>query len=215
MINAINDTFMPGLLKRYPGIEHGLEGASLEEQKTLSKLSQAGLLALFMIYALIAIPLRSYTQPFIIMSIIPFGLIGAVFGHGVLGLNLSMLSIYGLIALAGVLVNDSLILVDFINRGRHAGMLLREAVLEAGVSRFRAIILTSLTTFLGLVPILLEKSLQAQFVIPMAVSLGFGILFATVITLFLIPALYMMLDDLVVVRQRVWRRPATTVSAKG
>ncbi|GAA4649219.1 efflux RND transporter permease subunit [Kistimonas scapharcae] len=205
VIDDINNVFMPEMLKRYPGIEHGLEGASLEEQKTLSKLSQAGLLALFMIYALIAIPLRSYTQPFIIMSIIPFGLIGAVFGHGVLGLNLSMLSIYGLIALAGVLVNDSLILVDFINRGREAGMRLRDAVLQAGENRFRAIILTSLTTFLGLVPILLEKSLQAQFVIPMAVSLGFGILFATVITLFLIPALYMMLDDLAAIRQRVWQ----------
>ncbi|OQX39104.1 MAG: hypothetical protein B0D91_02370 [Oceanospirillales bacterium LUC14_002_19_P2] len=205
VIDDINNVFMPEMLKRYPGIEHGLEGASLEEQKTLSKLSQAGLLALFMIYALIAIPLRSYTQPFIIMSIIPFGLIGAVFGHGVLGLNLSMLSIYGLIALAGVLVNDSLILVDFINRGREAGMRLRDAVLQAGENRFRAIILTSLTTFLGLVPILLEKSLQAQFVIPMAVSLGFGILFATVITLFLIPALYMMRDDLATVRHRVWQ----------
>ena len=143
-----------------------------------------------------AIPLRSYAQPLIIMSVIPFGTIGALAGHLILGIPVSMTSYFGIIALAGVVVNDSLILVDFINRARDAGIPLKDAVKDAARSRFRAIMLTSLTTFLGLAPItLFETSLQAQLVIPMAASLAFGILFATVITLFLIPSLYLILDD--------------------
>ncbi len=195
IIKDVRNEFIPELLSRYPGITDSLGGASLEEQQIQKKMMNAAVFALFLIYALIAIPLRSYSQPLIIMSIIPFGLIGAVFGHVILDISLSMMSIFGLIALSGVLVNDSLILVDFINKGRAEGVRLMDAVLRAGTARFRAIILTSLTTFLGLVPITLESSLQAQFVIPMAVSLGFGILFATVITLFLIPSLYLVLND--------------------
>jgi multidrug efflux pump subunit AcrB len=155
----------------------------------------ASIAALFLIYALIAIPLHSYTQPLIIMSVIPFGLIGAVFGHILLGKAISMFSLFGLIALAGVVVNDSIILVDFINRARRAGVSAYEAVITSGKERFRAIILTSLTTAAGLMPIMLETSLQAQFVIPMAISLSFGIIFATVITLFLIPSLYLLQED--------------------
>jgi multidrug efflux pump subunit AcrB len=152
--------------------------------------------AVFLIYALMAIPLKSYAQPLIIMSVIPFGTIGALIGHLILGIPVSMTSYFGIIALAGVVVNDSLILVDFINRGRRAGVALSEAVKTAAKSRFRAILLTSLTTFLGLAPIaIFETSLQAQLVVPMAASLAFGILFATVITLFLIPSLYLILDD--------------------
>jgi multidrug efflux pump subunit AcrB len=143
-----------------------------------------------------AIPLKSYSQPLLIMSVIPFGAIGALAGHLLLGLPVSMLSFFGIIALAGVVVNDSLILVDFVNRGMNEGRARLDAVMRAAKSRFRAISLTSLTTFLGLAPIVLfEKSLQAQIVIPMATSLAFGILFATVITLFLIPCLYLILDD--------------------
>ena len=143
-----------------------------------------------------AIPLKSYAQPLIIMSVIPFGMIGALLGHLILGLPVSMTSYFGIIALAGVVVNDSLILVDFVNRERDAGTPIDQAVKHAAKTRFRAILLTSLTTFLGLAPIaIFETSLQAQLVVPMAASLAFGILFATVITLFLIPALYLILDD--------------------
>jgi multidrug efflux pump subunit AcrB len=127
--------------------------------------------------------------------VIPFGVVGAALGHILTGQAFSMFSTYGIIALAGVVVNDSLILVDFVNRAREEGVPLREAVIRSGTERFRPVMLTSLTTFLGLVPILLERSLQAQFIIPMATSLAFGILFATVITLFLIPALYIAIGD--------------------
>ena len=151
----------------------------------------ASVAALFLIYALIAIPLHSYGQPLLIMSVIPFGIIGAVIGHVIMGMDLSMFSMFGIIALAGVVVNDSLIMVDFINKARVAGVPMRQAVIDSGTLRFRAIMLTSFTTAAGLMPIMLENSLQAQFVIPTAVSLSFGIIFATVITLFLIPALYM------------------------
>jgi multidrug efflux pump subunit AcrB len=146
-------------------------------------------------YVLIAIPLRSYWQPLIIMSVIPFGIIGAIGGHIILGLNLSIMSMCGLVALAGVVVNDSLVLVDYVNRhrGKHP---MRQAAVEAGGKRFRAIMLTSLTTFAGLMPMLLETDIQALFLVPMAVSLGFGILFATFITLFLVPCIYLMLDDI-------------------
>jgi multidrug efflux pump subunit AcrB len=150
---------------------------------------------LFLIYALIAIPLHSYVQPMIIMSVIPFGLIGAVFGHILMGRAISMFSLFGLIALAGVVVNDSLILIDFINKARLEGLSAREAVIRSGTERFRPIILTSLTTAAGLMPIMLETSMQAQMLIPMAISLSFGIIFATIITLFLIPSLYLLQGD--------------------
>jgi len=195
IIEEISEDYMPGLLSRYPGVQYSLEGASLEETEFIRNISVASIAALFLIYALIAIPLHSYTQPLIIMSVIPFGLIGAVFGHILLGKAISMFSLFGLIALSGVVVNDSIILVDFINRARRAGSSVYEAVITSGKERFRPIILTSLTTAAGLMPIMLETSLQAQFVIPMAISLSFGIIFATIITLFLIPSLYMLQED--------------------
>ncbi len=130
------------------------------------------------------------------MSVIPFGVIGAILGHWILGLSVSVLSLFGIIALSGVVVNDSLVMVDFVNQARRDGVELRQAVMDAGIKRFRAIMLTSLTTFLGLVPIVTETSLQAQLIIPMAVSLAFGILFATVITLVLVPTLYVVLEDM-------------------
>jgi multidrug efflux pump subunit AcrB len=197
IIGEISDTFIPELLSRHPGVGYGLEGASLEQVEFIRNITVATIAALFLIYALIAIPLRSYVQPLIIMSIIPFGLIGAVIGHYVMGVAISMFSLFGLIALAGVVVNDSLIMVSFINRAREEGVPAREALVGSGVQRFRAIILTSLTTAAGLMPIMLERSVQAQFVIPMAISLSFGIIFATVITLFLVPALYLLQQDLV------------------
>ena len=165
--------------------------------------------AVFLIFALMAIPLRSYAQPLLIMSVIPFGTIGALAGHWILGIPVRMFSYFGIIALSGVVVNDSLILVDFVNRGRSEGVPFDEAVRRAARSRFRAILLTSLTTFLGLAPIaIFETSLQAQLVVPMAASLAFGILFATVITLFLIPTLYLILDDF----QGWWKEALNEVS---
>jgi len=195
VLNEIRTDYMPQLMSQYSGISFELEGASLEEQKLISNLLIATAIAMFLIYALIAIPLHSYTQPLVIMSVIPFGLIGAIMGHLILGEAISMMSLFGLIALAGVVVNDSLIMMDFINRGRASGLDRFQAVIQSGTERFRAIILTSLTTAGGLLPIMLETSTQAQFVIPMAISMSFGILFATVITLFLIPCLYLLVQD--------------------
>jgi multidrug efflux pump subunit AcrB len=196
IVTEISEDFIPGLLSRHAGVEYSLEGASLEEQEFIRNVSIASIAALFLIYALIAIPLHSYSQPLIIMSVIPFGLIGAVFGHILMGKAISMFSLFGLIALAGVVVNDSLILIDFVNKSRVEGVSAYDAVVQSGKERFRPIVLTSLTTAGGLMPIMLESSVQAQFVIPMAISLSFGILFATVITLFLIPSLYLLQQDL-------------------
>jgi len=196
VIDNIEKSFEARLAQQYSGVSFALEGMSKEEQDALNSLTLAALGALLGIYALLAIPLRSYSQPLIIMSVIPFGFIGALVGHLVLGLSFSILSVFGLVALSGVVVNDSLIMVDFVNRARDQGLSIKSAAVQAGTQRFRAIVLTSATTFFGLLPIVLERSLQAQIVIPMAISLAFGILFATVITLILIPSLYLMLDDM-------------------
>ncbi len=195
VIATMNETFIPELLSRYPGVEYGLEGASQDEQELQRKMLVALVAAIFLIYALIAIPLHSYSQPLIIMSVIPFGAIGAVVGHIIMGHAVSMFSLFGLFALAGVVVNDSLILVDFINKERLQGTPLRDAVIESGTARFRAIILTSFTTAAGLTPIIFETDPQAQAIIPTAISIGYGIVFATVITLFLVPSLYMLQED--------------------
>ncbi len=189
-------TIMPDLKARYPQVKFQLQGNSREQGEALFSLAKGLLFALFAIYTLLAIPLRSYSQPLIIMSVIPFGIVGAIVGHLLLGKAVSVLSICGIIALSGVVVNDSLIMVDFVNRARKEGHSLIEAAISAGTQRFRAIVLTSLTTFMGLLPIVFERSLQAQIVIPMAISLAFGILFATIITLLLVPSLYLILDDI-------------------
>jgi len=195
VVQEIQEDFLPQLQVKYPKIQTALDGGSLDEQNAMVGLIQGFFFALFTIYALMAVPLKSYSQPLIIMSVIPFGIIGALFGHLVQGLAMSVLSLCGIVALAGVVVNDSLILVDFVNRAREQGQSVRQAAVDSGCYRFRAIILTSLTTFVGLVPIILERSLQAQIVIPMATSLAFGILFSTVVTLILVPLLYIILDD--------------------
>lgn len=196
---------IPQYVKQYPDVSFKLQGNSKEQQDALVSLAQGFLFALFAIYALMAIPLKSYSQPLIIMSVIPFGIVGAIVGHLILGNSVSVLSICGIIALSGVVVNDSLIMVDFVNRARAEGKSMIESAIQAGSERFRAIILTSLTTFMGLMPIVFERSLQAQVVIPMAISLAFGILFATVITLLLVPSLYMILDDIKAVFSKTYR----------
>lgn len=188
--------FLDQIVAEYPGVTWSFEGEAREQADIFKSLQQMTLIALFIIYALLAIPLKSYMQPIIVMIVIPFGLIGAIGGHIIMGQPMSILSVLGFVALAGVVVNDSLVLVDFINQERAAGKPLRLAIEEAGSLRFRPILLTSLTTFAGLLPVLFETSLQAQFLIPMAISLSFGVLFATFITLLLVPAFYSILEDI-------------------
>jgi multidrug efflux pump subunit AcrB len=187
---------MPKLKQTYPGLRYSIEGEGKEQKESLDDVMSGFIIALFLIYALLAIPFKSFAQPFVVMSAIPFGIVGAVFGHLLMGLNLSLLSLFGIVGLTGVVVNDSLVLVHATNRIREQGVSPHEAITRGGALRFRAVILTSLTTFAGLTPMILERSLQAQFLIPMAVSLGFGVLFATVITLLLVPCGYMILEDL-------------------
>mgnify|MGYP000075886033 CR=1 FL=1 len=183
-------------ISAHPGVQYSLKGEAKDQAESFTSVISGALLALIGIYAMLAIPFRSYSQPLIIMSAIPFGLLGAVLGHMLLGINLTINSILGMVALIGIVVNDSLVLVDFINRRKKAGDSIHNAVVHSGAARFRPIMLTSLTTFAGLLPLMFEKNVQAQFLIPMAVSLGFGILFATFITLLLVPINYMILEDL-------------------
>ncbi|WP_462165213.1 efflux RND transporter permease subunit [Pseudoalteromonas xiamenensis] len=189
-LQADLNQFLADLTAQYPGVGYTLEGEAKEQRQSVGSLEIGLLFTLFAIYALLAIPFKSYGQPLVVMSVIPFGAIGAIAGHLIMGMDLTMMSLLGILALIGVVVNDSLVLVDFINTARKNGTPIKEALLTAGVSRFRPVMLTSLTTFIGLMPLLFERSTQAQFLIPMAVSLGFGILFATFITLILVPINY-------------------------
>ncbi|MEM1442822.1 MAG: efflux RND transporter permease subunit, partial [Verrucomicrobiota bacterium] len=184
------------IVEKFPGVQYSFEGEQKDQAQSVQEMGAKALLALIGMYVLMAIPLRSYIQPLIVMSVIPFGLVGAVFGHLIMGFNFSIMSMCGIVALAGVVVNDSLVLVDYVNRHVRAGQSILEAAWEAGAARFRPILLTSLTTFAGLTPMLLETDVQARFLIPMAVSLSFGILFATMITLILVPCIYLMLEDI-------------------
>ena len=188
--------FIDGLLSEYPGVAYQLEGEAEEQRKAFADMRGGLVLLLFVIYTLLALPLKSYTQPLIVMSVIPFGMIGAIFGHWIMGYGLSFMSLMGLMALLGVVVNDSLVLMDYINQRLRRGADLMDAVMSAGQARFRPVILTSLTTFIGLIPLTLEKSVQAQFLIPMALSLGFGVLFATMITLLMVPCNVLIRDDM-------------------
>ncbi len=190
------ELFLGELIDDYPGVVYSFEGEAQEQRDSFQGLVWGGMFVLFIIFALLAIPFGSYAQPLIVMSVIPLGVVGAIMGHWLMGMTLTIMSAMGMLALSGVVVNDSLVLVDFVNRMRRSGMPLHEAVRMAGVARFRAVMLTSLTTFCGLMPLIFEKSTQAQFLIPMAVSLGFGILFATLITLFIVPVNYLLLEDL-------------------
>ena len=194
VIATILTSVLPKILQKHNSVAYSLEGEQQEQGDNLRSLGKNFLLAMIVVYMLLAIPFKSYFQPLVVMSSIPFGITGAVLGHIFLGLNLSVLSMMGIVALTGVVVNDSLVMVDFINRYRSEGNSITNAVLEAGPRRFRPIFLTSLTTFVGLIPLILEKSTQAKFMIPMAVSLSFGVLFATAITLLLVPVSYLTLE---------------------
>ena len=195
LITADLVEYLPQLMQRHPGLRFSFQGEQKEQKESMQSLKWGMLFVLFIIYSLLAIPFRSYIQPLIVMSIIPFSVAGAILGHMIMGMNLSMMSVMGMLALAGVVVNDSLVLVDYVNKLRRAGSSLDDAIRNAAGARFRPILLTSLTTFFGLMPLILEKSTQAQFLIPMAISLGFGIIFATFLTLLLIPVSYLILED--------------------
>ena len=192
----LRKSFLPRLLADHPGLHFALEGEQREQARMVAGMLRTLGFSLILIYTLLAVPLRSYTQPLIIMAVIPFGLVGAIGGHLLMGKGLSMMSMMGIVALSGVVVNASLVLVHYVNGRRARGVPLFDAVSEAGVARFRPIVLTSLTTFAGLTPLLLEGSVSAQFLIPMAISLGFGVAFSTLITLFLVPCAYVVLLDL-------------------
>ena len=196
ILGELKASILPDLMKRYPGLSYSFEGHQADMRESLNALVTGSLLALFGIYALLAVPFRSYVQPLIIMVSIPFGVIGAILGHLIMGYALSLNSLFGVVALSGVVVNDSLVLIDLANRNTHTGMTPRDAVLGAGIQRFRPILLTTVTTFGGLMPMIMETSRQARMMIPMAISLGFGVLFATLITLVLVPSLYLIVDDL-------------------
>ena len=193
---ALAGTVLPRLQNYYPELRYTVEGEGKEQKESLGDVVTGFGIALFGIYALLAVPFKSFSQPLIVMAAIPFGFVGALIGHLLMGFNISLLSLFGMVGLAGVVVNDSLVLVYSANRLRRQGDKPQDAVIKAGGLRFRPILLTSLTTFAGLTPMLLERSVQAQFLIPMAISLGFGVLFGTFVTLFLIPCSYMILEDL-------------------
>jgi multidrug efflux pump subunit AcrB len=195
IIENLKTTVLADLVANYPGLTYDLEGESKESRESFSSMKINFIMALLVIYALLAIPFRSYSQPLLIMAAIPFGMVGAIAGHLIMGFNLSILSMFGMVALAGVVVNDSLLLIDFANSRRREGTGLFDALIQACRRRLRPILLTSLTTFFGLTPMILETSVQAQFLIPMAISLAFGVMFATGITLIFIPALYYILED--------------------
>ena len=189
---VLSEEIFPEMKQLFPGVEAGFRGRQSDTDETLHNLMLYGGCSLLLIYMLLALPFRSYSQPLLVMAIIPFGAVGAISGHLMLGEDLSVMSLMGIVALAGVVVNDSLILVDYANRRRKEGATALEAIRDAGERRFRPILLTTLTTFGGLAPMVFETSRQAQFITPMAVSLGFGILFTTFVCLLILPALYIM-----------------------
>jgi len=196
VVELIDSKLLPQLKEDFPSVKTEL-GGSIEEDQAQQDEQMLFLIAgLIMVYILLAVPLKSYGQPLIIMSVIPFSLTGALWGHYAFGMDLSLMSFFGLIAAGGVVINDSLVMTDFVNQRRAEGYSIREAVADAGSARFRAITLTSITTFFGVVPIMFEPSLQAKFVAPMANALGFAVLYATVVTLILVPCLYMVLEDI-------------------
>lgn len=196
VVASIDEKLLPQLFEEFPNVQTQLGGDIEEQQAQQDEQIMFFVAAMIMVYILLAVPLKSYGQPLIIMSVIPFSLTGAIWAHYLLGLDLSMMSTFGLIAAAGVVINDSLVMTDYINQKRLEGHSILQAVQEAGCARFRAITLTSITTFAGVMPILFETSLQAKFVIPMAAALGSAVLYATLVTLLLVPCLYLILQDL-------------------
>ncbi|NIZ05780.1 efflux RND transporter permease subunit [Pseudoalteromonas sp. HF66] len=196
VVKQVDENLLPQLKEEYPSVKTELGGSIEEQQAQANEQIMFFIGGMILVYILLAVPLKSYSQPLIVMSVIPFSLTGAIWGHFWFGLDISLMSGFGLIAAAGVVINDSLVMTDFVNQARREGISTRQAVIEAGCARFRAITLTSITTFAGVLPIMFETSLQAKFVIPMAVALGFAVMFATLITLVLVPCLYIVMSDI-------------------
>ena len=214
VIEDLRARVLPELLASHPDVSYSFEGIQADQEEALNSLARGFALALLAIFGLLAVPLRSYLQPLIILAAVPFALVGAIWGHIAMGLDVTLMSMLGVVALSGVVVNDSLLMVDVINRERDSGRgapqagegpaarrrfdaaRLQLAIREAGTKRFRPIVLTSVTTFVGLVPLMMERDIQAMFVVPMAVSLAFGVLFATCVTLILVPVAYLILHDI-------------------
>jgi multidrug efflux pump subunit AcrB len=196
ILDTLEEDVFPQMIKKFPGLACDWDGRQEELSDSINTLISGFVIAMFMIFAMLAIPFKSYIQPVIVMVAVPFGIVGAVLGHLIMGHALSLMSIMGIVALSGVVVNDSLVLISYANEQRRQGFSAFEAIQKAGIRRFRPIILTTLTTFGGLTPMIMESSVQGRFLIPMAISLGFGILFSTVITLILVPCLYIMIDDI-------------------
>jgi multidrug efflux pump subunit AcrB len=195
IVADLEGTVLPEILANHPGVSFAHAGEQAQQRDFLDAMLRGQVLALLAIYALLAIPLRSYITPLVIMTAIPFGLVGAAAGHLLLGYDFSMYSVIGFVALSGVVVNASLVLVDRVNQLREQGERLTDAVREAGRARLRPILLTSLTTFVGLTPMMLERSMSARFMIPMAISLAFGVIFSSLVTLFIVPCSYLILED--------------------
>ena len=196
IVSTLKAETLPEIKQKYAGLDYGFEGHQADLLDSMKSLFMGLMLAMLVVYALLAIPFKSYIQPLIIMVSIPFGIVGAIVGHFLMGYSLSVMSLFGIVALSGVVVNDSLVLINFANRQKEEGNDPHDAIHTAAITRFRPILLTSLTTFGGLAPIMLETSRQARFMIPMAISLGFGVLFATLITLVLVPCFYMVIEDM-------------------
>ena len=200
VLSTLQEEAFPNLTSTWPGLEVSMGGRQQDTADNLATLKTSMWLMIAALYALLAIPFRSYLQPLLVLAAIPFGIVGAVAGHMIMGFGLSIISLLGMLALSGVVINDALVLIDYANRKRREGMAAREAIVAAATRRLRPIMMTTLTTFLGLAPMILETSRQARFMIPMAISLGFGMLFATVILLILVPCLYLGMEN---VRERL------------
>jgi multidrug efflux pump subunit AcrB len=186
---------LPQIAARFPGVSFAFAGQQAEQRDFLDAMLRGQVFALLAIYALLAVPLRSYLQPLIIMSVIPLGSVGAALGHLLLGYDLSMYSVIGLVALSGIVVNSSLVLVDQVNALRASGMRLADAARDAAISRARPVFLTTLTTFLGLLPMIFSSSIAGKMTVPLAITLAFGVLVSAVLTMFLVPCLYLALED--------------------
>jgi multidrug efflux pump subunit AcrB len=206
VVKQVKENLLPQLKEEYPSVKSELGGAIEEQQAQANEQMLFFIGGMILVYILLAVPLKSYSQPLIVMSVIPFSLTGAIWGHYWFNLDMSLMSGFGLIAAAGVVINDSLVMTDYVNQVRKQGVSVKNAVIEAGCARFRAILLTSITTFAGVLPIMFETSLQAKFVIPMAVALGFAVMFATLITLILVPCLYIILGDIGALFKNTYRR---------
>ncbi|GAB0111189.1 efflux RND transporter permease subunit [Pseudoalteromonas distincta] len=212
VVKQVKENLLPQLKEEYPSVKSELGGAIEEQQAQANEQIMFFIGGMILVYILLAVPLKSYSQPLIVMSVIPFSLTGAIWGHYWFDLDMSLMSGFGLIAAAGVVINDSLVMTDYVNQVRREGVSVKNAVIEAGCARFRAILLTSITTFAGVLPIMFETSLQAKFVIPMAVALGFAVMFATLITLILVPCLYIILGDIGALFKRPFKKGVVTSS---